>query len=260
VASFPDGSASAPSITNTGNTNTGLFHPADDTLAISTGGTERMRVDSSGRVGIGVTPAQRFHVYGVAARALVESPATSDAIFAAKTNSGEWLFGSGIGVAANVFNIFQLTGTSIERLRIDGNGLITGTGTSLGAWTSYTPTLGGTGWAIGNGTITGRYCQIGKIVHYVVAVTFGSTSTFGAGALNVSLPVTSGAVNQTPHGTGMAQDASASQLYAIAIRQSTSTTATLRTLAQPDSGIFSTTLFTWADTDVIRIIGTYEAA
>lgn len=47
-SSFPDGTAGAPSITNTGDTNTGIFHPAEDTVAISTGGTERIRVNSSG--------------------------------------------------------------------------------------------------------------------------------------------------------------------------------------------------------------------
>lgn len=39
VVSFPDGSASAPSITNTGDTNTGLFFSAADTLAFSAAGT-----------------------------------------------------------------------------------------------------------------------------------------------------------------------------------------------------------------------------
>jgi hypothetical protein len=56
IASFADGSASAPTITNTGDTNTGIFFPAADTVGITTGGTERARVDSSGNLGLGVTP------------------------------------------------------------------------------------------------------------------------------------------------------------------------------------------------------------
>ncbi len=57
IASFADGSASAPTITNTGDTNTGIFFPAADTVGIATGGTERLRVDSSGNLGLGVTPS-----------------------------------------------------------------------------------------------------------------------------------------------------------------------------------------------------------
>jgi len=53
----PAGSASAPSITANGDTNTGLFFPAADTVGIATGGTERARVDSSGNLGLGVTPS-----------------------------------------------------------------------------------------------------------------------------------------------------------------------------------------------------------
>jgi hypothetical protein len=53
----PAGSASAPSITANGDTNTGIFFPAADTVGITTGGTERARVDSSGNMGLGVTPS-----------------------------------------------------------------------------------------------------------------------------------------------------------------------------------------------------------
>ena len=48
VASFADGSASAPSITNTGDTNTGVFFSAADEVAITTGGTQRFKVTASG--------------------------------------------------------------------------------------------------------------------------------------------------------------------------------------------------------------------
>ena len=48
VAAFGDGSASAPSITNTGDTNTGIYFSAADTVAVSTGGTGRIQIDSNG--------------------------------------------------------------------------------------------------------------------------------------------------------------------------------------------------------------------
>jgi len=48
----PSGTASAPSISPSGDTNTGIFFPAADTLALSSNGTERMRINSSGQVTI----------------------------------------------------------------------------------------------------------------------------------------------------------------------------------------------------------------
>ena len=47
-----DGTSSNCSFNNVGDSNTGLYFPASDTLGISTGGSERMRVDASGKVGI----------------------------------------------------------------------------------------------------------------------------------------------------------------------------------------------------------------
>ena len=51
-ALFTDGSASLPSITNIGDTNTGIFFPAADTIAFAEGGNEIFKLDSSGNVGI----------------------------------------------------------------------------------------------------------------------------------------------------------------------------------------------------------------
>ena len=56
-ASFSDGSAAAPAITNTGDLNTGIFFPAADTIAFAEGGFESMRIDASGNLGLGTTPS-----------------------------------------------------------------------------------------------------------------------------------------------------------------------------------------------------------
>ena len=57
VATFTAGSAAAPAITTAGDTNTGIFFPAADTIAFAEGGAEAMRIDSSGNLGIGGTPS-----------------------------------------------------------------------------------------------------------------------------------------------------------------------------------------------------------
>ena len=65
IASHAAGSAAAPTITATGDTNTGIFFPAADTIAFSEGGVEAMRIDSSGRVGIGTTPSGSDGIFTV---------------------------------------------------------------------------------------------------------------------------------------------------------------------------------------------------
>jgi len=57
VVTFDAGTAAAPAITTTGDTNTGIFFPAADTIGFSEGGVEAARIDASGNFGLGVTPA-----------------------------------------------------------------------------------------------------------------------------------------------------------------------------------------------------------
>ena len=113
------GAVGTPSVTTTGDTNTGLYFPAADTLAATTGGTERLRIDSSGNVGIGTaSPDAALTVntvasFGAGAAALPSIAATGD------LNTGMW-FPAADTIAAS-------TGGT-ERLRIDSSGTATFTG------------------------------------------------------------------------------------------------------------------------------------
>jgi len=61
-----------------------------------------------------------------------------------------------------------------------------------GTWTTWTPTY--TGFSVGNGTVTARYSQTGKVVTAYFRLLFGSTTSMAASNNRISLPVTASAV------------------------------------------------------------------
>lgn len=75
-------------------------------------------------------------------------------------------------------------------------------------WTAFTPVWVGasTNPVIGNGTLSGRYSQIGKHVTAQWYLRPGSTTTFGSGAYSFTLPVASSASQQ---------GSAVGQLYAV---------------------------------------------
>ena len=123
---FAAGSAASPSITFTGDLNTGIYSPGADQVAISTGGSGRLFVDASGNVGVGITPTTRFHVYqaGSTQAGLVETNQSASVINFKSTgqSSGQ----PQVGCAASDM-ILNTNGA--ERLRITSAGLV-GVGTS----------------------------------------------------------------------------------------------------------------------------------
>lgn len=65
VTTVSAGTVSAPAITTTGDTNTGIFFPAADNMAFTEGGVEVFRIESNGRMGVGQTsPATKFDLSG----------------------------------------------------------------------------------------------------------------------------------------------------------------------------------------------------
>lgn len=171
------------------------------------------------------------------------------------TNNG-WTYPSGTDLA-------KLGASDIQTL---AQGIDTSTGKGLIAWQSYTPTIGGTGWVLNNGTVAGAYCQIGKTVHFVARVTFGSTSTFGAGRPTVSLPVSaSTSAANTDFVTNIAfYDSSATARY-LGTCDFTTTYVDLFCWNSAgtyvvSAGVTSSAPMTWATSDQIFVSGTYEAA
>jgi hypothetical protein len=57
VSAAGSGTAAAPGIAFSADTNTGIFNPSADTYAVATGGVERERIDSSGRLLVGTSTA-----------------------------------------------------------------------------------------------------------------------------------------------------------------------------------------------------------
>lgn len=83
------GTASLPVFTITGDPNTGLFSPAADTIALTTGGTERFRIGTTGLVGINTTatPTGQLQIVATSSTTvgLVVSAAASQT-----ANTEEW--------------------------------------------------------------------------------------------------------------------------------------------------------------------------
>jgi len=124
---FADGSASAPSITNSGDTNTGMFFPAADTIAFTEGGVESMRIDSAGNVGIGAASAgARLQITGTTNGTsridLINSTSSVNASFGSVTDNTAVL--KTVSASALVFAT-----NDTERMRVTSGGLV-GIGTA----------------------------------------------------------------------------------------------------------------------------------
>lgn len=124
--------------------------------------------------------------------------------------------------------------------------------------TTYTPAL--TGFTLGNGSITGRYTQVGKFVCFSATFIFGSTSAAASAVPTLTLPV---AAVFAGLGVFTAQfvDASPANTYSAVVTQSVASTVGL--YIPGTSGLYTTpsttTPFTWTTGDYMHVGGLYEA-
>jgi hypothetical protein len=119
---FSAGTVSLPSITTSGDLNTGAFFPAADTIAFTEGGAEAMRIDSSGNLGIGTTsPSQKLNIKGSTGSVFFlaeDSTGVYQAIVGADPTGG--VVGSVFGSLSNHPAIFRTNNT--ERMSITSTG------------------------------------------------------------------------------------------------------------------------------------------
>ena len=151
-----DGSAATPAVQGA-DTNTGIFFPAADTIAFTEGGTEVMRLDSSGQVGIGTSSPTRLLTLsssGVNTRVQINNTVSGKnfGLYAADDGNSTINYGTSSDL------LFTESGTERMRLNSSGNLLFnSGYGsvaTAYGcrAWVNFNGT--GTVAIRGSGNVT----------------------------------------------------------------------------------------------------------
>jgi hypothetical protein len=117
------GSAAAPSITFSGDTNTGIFSPAADALGFVTNGTEDARFDSSGNFLVAQTAQTSAEKFGVTQSSTSASSARFYASSTSYTNDIVQIScaRSGATVEYNALTVFDNNTTLKMLIRANGN-------------------------------------------------------------------------------------------------------------------------------------------
>jgi hypothetical protein len=167
-------------------------------------------------------------------------------------------------------NTTELVDASVTTVKIaDAN--VTAAKIKADAWTSYTPTWTAlsTNPTLGNGTITGKYIQLGKTVLFRVHITFGSTTTAGSGNWSLTLPTNHNHPDYSPIGDMVAGDTGGPD---FTVGTAMTTVSALGggvnkfvCYYQTSGGVNANPIasgnpFAWGTNDIFSVTGTYEAA
>lgn len=138
---FQTGSAGAPGVTTVGDLNTGMFWPAADSIGLATGGTERVRVTSTGNVGIGtatpLTPLDINHATDSRVRLMLAGSGVMQMQSVAGANR----------LASNTADPLELWTNGVRRVSIESGG-------SVGVGTATPSTYPGAGLVVaGSGEV-----------------------------------------------------------------------------------------------------------
>src|SRR3990167_2705152 len=150
---YGTGTASAPVYTFSGDTNTGMYWLSADKVSLTTGGSDRLTIDSSGNVGIGtIAPLSKLGVVGNA------SIGATYGAFAGPT--------SGLAIEGNV-GIGTIS--PLSKLGVVGNARI---GATYGAFAGPTSGLAIEG-NVGIGTIS-PLSKLGVVGNASIGATYGA--------------------------------------------------------------------------------------
>jgi hypothetical protein len=254
VTTVQAGTLSDPAITTTGDTNTGIFFPAADTIAFTEGGVESMRITSAGDVGIGTSSPTTFGGFKSLelanssgnAISLVTGTSVIAQTISSSTNSLVYT-----GTRSNHSLVFTTNDTERARLNTTGafvlaGGTVTANGIGItfpasqsassdvntlddyeeGTWT---PSQGAGLTVVGTFSSSGKYTKIGRQVT-VYGVLLSTTTVAWAGTnsqIVTGLPFTSdgdfpGTSMNGSRTQGAIIETSSSALYAAQAMSATS--------------------------------------
>jgi hypothetical protein len=168
------GTAGTPSLKFTGDTNTGIYSPGADQVAVATNGQGRLFIDASGNVGVGLTPAS------YAGYSVIGHGSTTGATLEQRVNGilvGSLTTDSQVTLKASTAIPIVFSTNNLERLRITSDGKV-GIGTSSPSFPLHLVTSGNSGLAVYAGTLGANQIYLGNTAGESVVGTL-SNQNFG---------------------------------------------------------------------------------